>query len=104
MRTALLLICLAGLAACSSPGPVVQPTVAGGNRADGIVTMSSMASIYQPAEPDLLAAADAAARRCRGWGYRGGAVLAGTRDFCRYYDSWGRCTQTIVTRFYECGG
>lgn len=103
MRTTLVLTCLLILAACAQ-APVVQPSIAGGSRADGIVAMTSTTSIYQPVQPDLLAAHDKAAKRCRGWGYRGRTVLAGTREFCRYYDSWGRCTQTKVTRHYDCTG
>ena len=103
MRAVTALTCLA-LTACAAPKPVVQPGITGGSRADGIVTMSAMTSIYQPVAPDLLAALDTAARRCRGWGYRGQTVLAGSREFCRRYARWGRCTHTQVTRHYDCTG
>jgi len=103
MRPALILACLAGLAACGAP-KVVQPSISGGSRADGIVALSSTTSIYQPVQPDLVAALAAASRRCRSWGYRGSTALAGTREVCGYYDSWGRCTQTRVTRHYDCMG
>ena len=50
MRPALLL--LLGLAACAGTPPGVRPVPAGGSRADGIVTMASTSTIYNPVTPD----------------------------------------------------
>ena len=54
MRPALLL--LLGLAACAGTPPGVRPVPAGGSRADGIVTMASTSTIYNPVTPDWRAA------------------------------------------------
>jgi YecR-like lipoprotein len=104
MRAALILA-LALLAACASRPAGVRPVPAGGSRADGIVTMSSTGTLYNPVSPDWREAAESASRRCRSWGYRGGpATFAGWQEACRVYDRHGRCFRTVVTRFYSCSG
>jgi hypothetical protein len=104
MRAAFLGIAL-GLAACSGQPAGVRPIDAGGSRADGIVTMASTGTLYNPVSPDWREAAAAASRRCRSWGYRGGpATFAGWQEACRIYDRHGRCFRTVTTRFYSCAG
>lgn len=103
MRAAAILPVLVLLAACAGDA-VVKPVPSGSNRADGIVTMSSQASIYQPVQPDWSGAHDRAARQCRGWGHRSPPVLAGSKEECLFWDSWGRCAQSTTTRFYSCAG
>ena len=103
MIRAVVVICIAGLlGACASP--VVKPHDAGGNRADGIVTMSSTGSIFAPTPPEWGAAEAEVARECRGWGYRGGHSFSGDRKKCLAYDRAGRCVRTQVRRFYQCAG
>ena len=93
---------LALLAGCAGSAPVVRPVPEGGNEADGIVTMSSTASIFQPSPPDWRAAeAGPVARRCRAWGYRGGQTFTGWREDCRVYRH-GRCVSSQIRRFYQC--
>ncbi len=103
MRRAFLLSAALMLSACAQDTRVVQPVQDGGNRADGIVTMSSTTSIYQPVVPDLLKAAGEAGSQCAAWGLGDRATFAGSKEFCPVYDGWGRCSQTIVTRYYACG-
>ena len=64
---AVLATCL--LTACASPGPTVTPVENGGNRADGIVTMSSTTSIFNAVGPDWRKAETGASDRCRRWGF-----------------------------------
>lgn len=103
MRRALAISVFVVLAACAQDRRVVQPSLDGGNRADGIVAMSATTSIYQPVVPDLLKTAEEAGAQCRNWGFGKRPVFAGSKEFCRIYDGWGRCSQTIVTRYYACG-
>lgn len=103
MRWYLTIFALLTLTACAQDNRVVQPSLGIGNRADGIVAMSSITSIYQPVTPDLLLAAEQAGSQCRSWGFGGRPVFAGSKEFCPVYDGWGRCSQTIVTRYYSCG-
>jgi hypothetical protein len=97
-------VCLGLLAACAGPQPGVKPVAAGGSRADGIVTMASSGTIWNPVGPDWRVAQDAAGRRCRAWGYDGAGAFAGWQEACRQYDLHGRCVRTTVTRFYPCTG
>jgi len=93
---------LALLAACGSTPPGVRPIPAGGSRADGIVTMASTGTIYNPVSSDWSGAQAKASRQCRGWGYRDADSFSGWQQACRVYDLHGRCTGTTVTRFYSC--
>lgn len=95
-------LCLALLAACGSTPPGVRPVEAGHSRTDGIVTMASTGTIYNPVRPDWRDAEASASRQCRGWGYRDAASFSGWQQACRVYDVYGRCTGTTVTRFYTC--
>ncbi len=99
---AVLAACL--LTACASPGPTVTPVENGGNRADGIVTMSSTTNIFNAVGTDWRKAETGASDRCRRWGFDGAAPYTGSQDRCVGYDRHGRCVQTVTTRFYECEG
>ena len=91
------------LAACAAPrteGP--RPVAAGESRADGIVTMASSGTIWNPVGADWRLAQAAADRRCRAWGYAAAESYAGSQEACREYDLHGRCVRTRVTRFYPC--
>jgi hypothetical protein len=96
------LACLALLAGCAGTPPGVKPVHGGGSRADGIVTMVSTGTIYNPVSPDWRPAQAEASRRCRAWGYDAPSSFAGWQEACRIYDLHGRCTGTRVTRFYSC--
>ncbi len=101
MRLALALLLV--LAACAAPRPEgVRPVAAGESRADGIVTMSSAGTIWNPVDADWRVAQAAADRRCRTWGYAGAESYAGWQETCRAWDRHGRCIKTRVTRFYSC--
>lgn len=101
MRLALAL--LLALAACAAPRPEgVRPVAAGESRADGIVTMSSAGTIWNPVAADWRAAQAAANDRCRSWGYAGAQSHAGSQETCRAWDRYGRCVKSRVTRFYPC--
>ena len=99
----LLVLCLL-LAACAAPRPGVTPREAGGSRADGIVTLASDSTIWNPVRADWREAQVAAGRRCRSWGHEGAGSLAGWQEACRAYDLHGRCVKTRMTRFYPCAG
>lgn len=103
MRLGLWLCVLGLLAGCAEPA-VVRPVATAGNRTDGIVTMSSMASIFQPARPDWAEADVRVTRQCRGWGYRAPHSFTGDREKCLAYDRNGRCVRSQVHRFYQCKG
>ena len=103
MRSALLLFLLA-VAACSARPEGVRPVAAGESRADGIVTMASSGTIWNPVDADWRVAQAAADKRCRAWGYEGAESYAGWQDACRQYDLSGRCVRNKVTRFYPCAG
>lgn len=90
------------LAGCASTGPVTTPVESGGNRADGIVTLSTTRFLYNPVEPDWREAAARADARCRSWGHSGPAYFAGDQQACEIYDFHGRCARAKVTRFYDC--
>ncbi len=100
MRIALL-ACFGFLAACATQ-PGVRPVAGGVSRADGIVTMVSTGTIYNPVSPDWREAQATATHRCHNWGYHGFSSFAGWQEACRAYDLYGRCTGTSVTRFYSC--
>ncbi len=101
MRAALLL-CLGLLAACAGTPPGVKPVPGGVSRADGIVTMVSTGTIFNPVSPDWRPAQAAASRQCKSWGFERAEAFAGWQESCRAYDLYGRCTGTRVTRFYPC--
>jgi hypothetical protein len=101
MRIALILA-LGLLAACAGSRPGVRPVPAGVSRADGIVTMASTGTLYNPVSPDWRAAQAEASHRCRNWGYPEASTFSGWQEACRAYDLYGRCTGTTVTRFYSC--
>lgn len=103
MRVAPLLL-LPLFAACAAPPEGVRPVAAGDSRADGIVTMASSGTIWNPVDPDWRVAQAAAERKCRRWGYDGAESYAGWQESCRAYDRHGRCVRTRVTRFYPCSG
>jgi hypothetical protein len=92
------------LAGCAGAPDGVKPDFAGGSRRDGIVTMASTGTLFNPVGPDWRAAAADAGQRCRAWGYGGAGEFAGWQEACRAYDLHGRCTTTVVTRFYPCIG
>ena len=98
-----LVACLMLLGACASATPGVKPVAAGDSRRDGIVTMTSTGTIYNPVLPDWRPAQAAAARKCRAWGHGENSTFAGWQEACRGYDLYGRCVSTTVTRFYSCG-
>ncbi len=102
MRAALLAGLGLALAACAAQPPGVHPVAAGESRKDGIVTMASSGTLYNPVSPDWRPAQDAADRRCRRWGHKGSTEFSGWQEACRRYDLHGRCTNTTVTRFYSC--
>lgn len=104
MRALLLLLLGLTLGACASQPPGVRPVAAGESKRDGIVTMASSGTIYNPVSADWTVAQDAADRRCRGWGHEGAASYAGSQETCRAWDRYGRCFANRVTRFYPCSG
>jgi hypothetical protein len=99
-----LVLCALLLAACQSTPQGVRPVAGGVSRADGIVTMESAGTIWNPVTADWREAEAAADRRCRRWGYDGAASYAGWQEACRQYDLHGRCVRSLVTRFYPCAG
>jgi hypothetical protein len=103
MRAAALLS-LMFLAACAGGTAGLRPQLSEASRADGIVALSSVGTIYTAAEPDWTEAAETADRRCRGWGYDERAAFAGWREICQAYDRHGRCVQTETIRYYSCAG
>ena len=104
MRAPLLLLMLL-VAACAAPESAgVRPRPAGDSRDEGIVTMSSVGTLYNPVSPDWREAQAAADRRCRSWGYDGASSYDGWQEACRIYDFHGRCASNKVTRFYHCSG
>jgi hypothetical protein len=104
MRIIIAVIAAGFVAGCASPGPTVTPAESGGNRADGIVTMSSTTTIFNAVGPDWQVADAGAGDRCRRWGYERASSFTGSQDRCVGYDRHGRCVQTVTTRFYECEG
>ena len=90
------------LAACAGQPAGVKPIAAGDSKADGIVTMASNGTLYNPVAADWTVAAAAADRRCRRWGHDGSTQFSGWQEACRQYDIHGRCVRTTVTRFYSC--
>ncbi|PZQ47000.1 MAG: hypothetical protein DI556_18605 [Rhodovulum sulfidophilum] len=103
MRAALI-ACLALVAGCAAPGPVVTPRVSGGNPTDGIVTLASTRTYFNPVRPDWGAALATADARCVADGRDPPARFAGDQEACELYDRAGRCLRATVTRFYQCGG
>ena len=99
-----ILVCLALLAACAQPGPVVTPRVSGGNPTDGIVTLASTRTLFNPVRPDWGAAFATADARCADDGHDGPAEFSGDQESCELYDRAGRCLRATVTRFYTCEG
>lgn len=103
MRPHLWIATLGLLAACAGPDPVVSPVPGPENRADGIVTMSSNGSLFQPTPPDWRRAeAGPVAKRCRAWGFRGGHTFTGDTRRCLAWDRNGRCVRDEVRRYYQC--
>ena len=102
MRGALLPAAL--LAACAGTQPGGPSRSGRREPADGIVTMASVGTIYNPVSPDWRVAQATADRQCRAWGYDGAGSFSGWQEACRIYDFHGRCASTKVTRFYPCTG
>jgi hypothetical protein len=102
MRAAII-ACLALLAGCAQSGPVVTPRVSGGNPADGIVTLATTRTLFNPVNPDWRAAYTTADAQCVEDGGAAPARFAGDQEACELYDRGGRCLRATVTRFYTCG-
>lgn len=102
MRAAIF-ACLTCLAGCAQPGPVVTPRVSGGKPSDGIVTLASTRTLFNPVAPDWGAALGTADRQCRADGNAPPARFVGDQEACELYDRGGRCLRATVTRFYTCG-
>jgi hypothetical protein len=100
----LVVLIFLALGACSARPEGVRPAAAGDSRADGIVTMASSGTIWNPVDADWRVAQSAADRRCRAWGYARADSYAGWQESCREYDLHGRCVRNRVTRFYPCAG
>ncbi len=101
MRAAFFVVFLL-VAGCAGTPHGVKPVMGGVSRADGIVTMESDGTIYNPVSPDWRPAQAAADRRCGSWGYGRESRFAGWQEACKAYDLYGRCVATKVTRFYSC--
>ena len=68
------------------------------------MTMASTGTLFNPVGPNWSEAAAEASRRCRGWGFERAGEFSGWQEACRVYDLHGRCTRSVVTRFYPCVG
>lgn len=101
MRAAII-VSLTLLAGCAQSGPVVTPRVSGGNPSDGIVTLASTRTLFNPVRPDWRAALVTADRQCRADGNPAPARFAGDQEACELYDRAGRCLRATLTRFYTC--
>ncbi|WP_439156120.1 YecR family lipoprotein [Yoonia sp.] len=97
------LIGFAILASCAEP-VVESPVATGGSRADASVEMSYQTGLYRPVTPNWEAALSSATQRCRAWGYSRADAFEGTSTTCNVYDAYLGCTQSTVTRTYQCLG
>lgn len=102
MRLAIL-VSLMLFAGCAARTPVVTPHLSGAGPADGIVTLASTRTLFNPVRPDWGAAFVTADGACHAQGRDGPARFAGDQQACEIYDRAGRCVRTTVTRFYSCG-
>ena len=80
-----------------------EMTAIGGSKADGTVKMGYSYGMFEMPSVDVNQAADAAAKRCKVWGYEGAEAFGGQTSECVQASSSG-CAKTEVSVEYQCVG
>ncbi|MEM8499923.1 MAG: YecR family lipoprotein [Pseudomonadota bacterium] len=101
MRKLIIIMVLAGLAACST---VKEWTATGGSRADGIVRLSYQHSNMEIPKIEIQEGVALAAKRCAVWGYTDAEPFGGTTKVCSAPAGFGGCNMWQVTAEYQCIG
>lgn len=99
----LILTTAAMLSMCSC-AVTKQWTATGGSRADGTVKLSYEYGLFQQPKLDESQAVTLAGQRCIAWGYESAEAFGGVNNLCTSKDSFGSCTQWLVTKEYQCIG
>ena len=81
---------------------VPQPT--SGSRSDGTIEMSYQYGQYVVPQVNWGKAKVKAVERCESWGYTGAEAFGGVMEKCQATDMYGSCTQTFVTKEFQCTG
>lgn len=76
----------------------------GGIRSDGNVDLSSEYGLFENPEVEMPGALLTAQKRCAFWGYTGAEPIGRAKRKCESVDSYGTCTQFLVTPTYQCTG
>lgn len=87
--------------ACASPKLWI-PT--GGSRADGTVKLSYEYNLFESPKLSAQQGMEAAADRCKAWGYSSAEAFGGVVTTCTSRDQFGSCTYWVVTADYQCIG
>ena len=91
---------VAALSACATQR--VVPVATGGSKADALVEMGYNTGLWNPTEPDWVAAQISATHRCQAWGYSKAEGFAGVSTQCHQYNAYGHCLNQTITRTYQC--
>jgi len=91
------------LASCATP-TVKIPQPIGGSRADGTIKMSYQVGRFEQPVVQWGIAQDAAAEKCKAWGYKNAEAFGGQQTQCQAVNGFGDCLSTLVTLTYQCTG
>lgn len=94
------------LIATAMTGCAVQKELVptGGSRSDGTVELSFEYGLFEQPKVDGAQGAQAAAQRCRAWGYSDAEAFGGSKQHCVAHDMYGSCVRMQVTVPYQCIG
>lgn len=99
-------IILGSLAMVCSLGCAVQKqwVPVGGSRSDGTVKLSYEYGMFENPQLSAQQGLEAAAARCKAWGYSNADAFGGVQRNCTSRDQYGSCTYWIVSAEYQCTG
>lgn len=100
MKTRMMLAAALLLSGCATQ-KVLTPT--GGSKADGTIKMSYQYGALERPEVNLQQGADAAAQRCRAWGYANAEPFGSVQRHCEQPSGYG-CNLWTATIEYQCTG
>ena len=89
------------LVGCATP---VQKDWAatGGSKSDGTIRLSYQATLYEKPILDESQALKLAETRCKSWGYSSVEAFGGVITQCQKTDAYLGCTESLVTKEYQC--
>lgn len=95
------LVTALSLVGCATP---VQKdwSATGGSKSDGTIRLSYQSTLYEKPILDESQALRLAKTRCKSWGYSSVEAFGGVITQCQQMDAYLGCTESLVTKEYQC--